>query len=210
MNTAGQIPLLIGLTGSIGAGKSTVADIIREQYPVLDTDRIARDIMESDDAVRNSLTGCFGPSVFLADGTLDRHSLATTVFADPKQLEKLNAIVHPPTILRIRETAASLHAEGNRLVFVESALVFEAGIEEEFDYTVAVVAETEVSLERIMQRDGIDREAATLRLQRQLPPEEKARLADFTIRNNSGPDELRRATSIILLILSRLGKRPTE
>lgn len=210
MNTAGQIPLLIGLTGSIGAGKSTVADIIREQYPVLDTDRIARDIMESDDAVRNSLTKSFGSAVFLADGTLDRQFLASVVFADAKQLEMLNAIVHPPTILRVREAAGTLHAEGNRLVFVESALVFEAGIEEEFDYTVAVVAETEISLERIMQRDGIDRENATLRLQRQLPPEEKARLADFTIRNNSGLDELRRATGIILLILSRMGKRPTE
>jgi dephospho-CoA kinase len=88
--------------------------------------------------------------------------------------------------------------------------VFEAGIEEEFDYTVAVVAETDISLERIMQRDGIEREAAILRLQRQLPPEEKSRLADFTIRNNSGLDELRRATGIILLILSRMGKRPTE
>ena len=210
MNTAGQIPLLIGLTGSIGAGKSTVADIIREQYPVLDTDRIARDIMESDDAVRNSLTELFGSAVFLADGTLDRQFLASVVFADARQLAMLNAIVHPPTILRVRDAAAALHAEGNRLVFVESALVFEAGIEEEFDYTVAVVAETEISLERIMQRDGIDRENATLRLQRQLPPEEKNRLADFTIRNNSGLDELRRATGIILLILSRMGKRPTE
>jgi dephospho-CoA kinase len=210
MNTAGQIPLLIGLTGSIGAGKSTVAGIIREQYPVLDTDRIARDIMESDDVVRNSLTECFGSSVFHTDGTLDSQFLASVVFADAKQLGMLNEIVHPPTILRVREAAVALHAEGSRLVFVESALVFEAGIEEEFDYTVAVISDPELSLERIMQRDGIDRESAMLRLQRQLPPEEKARLADFTIRNNSGLEELRRATGIILLIVSRLGRRPTE
>lgn len=207
MSTAGKIPLLIGLTGSIGAGKSTAAGIIRESHPVLDTDRIARDIMESDAAVRAALIAAFGNRVYAGDGSLDRPALAREVFGSEELLAQLNAIVHPPTIARVRAEADALHAEGRRLVFVESALIFEAGIEEEFDYTVAVVADTELSLERVMLRDGTDREHSLQRLQHQLPPEEKARLADFTIRNNGSPDDLRRATTAILTILSHLGKR---
>ena len=86
-------------------------------------------------------------------------------------------------------------------------MIFEAGIEEEFDYTVAVVCDIERAIERVMQRDGVGRDDAERRLRHQLSPEEKSGLSDFTIRNNGTLDELRRATSAIVLILSRLGKR---
>ncbi len=206
MTTQDKPPLLIGLTGSIGAGKSTVASMIAETHPVLDTDGIAREIMENDAAVRAALTERFGIQVFLSDGTLDRHFLASLVFDDADKLEALNAIAHPPTIERVTQLAAKLHGEGERLVFVESALIFEVGIEEMFDYTVAVVADTEISIERIMKRDHSDRTAALRRIRFQLPPEEKSGLADFTIRNNGNLEDLRRATTSIILILSRLGK----
>ena len=208
MTASGQSPLLIGLTGSIGAGKSTVAAIIGEQYPVLDSDRIARGIMDEDDAVRAALVREFGAPVLADDGTIDRPYLAGVVFGDEKRLARLNAIVHPPTIARIRAEASALHAAGTRLVFVESALIFEAGIEDEFDYTVAVLADTETAIARVMARDHCDRATAEDRMRNQLSPEQKAALADFTIRNDQGPEALRKAAHIILLILSRLGKRP--
>ncbi|MBE0645157.1 MAG: dephospho-CoA kinase [Bacteroidetes bacterium] len=207
MTTRPQASLLIGLTGSIGSGKSTVAALIGEEYPVLDTDRIARDIMESDEAVRASLIERFGMQTYLSDGTLDRQFLASLVFEDTAKLRALNAIVHPPTMERVMIQAAKLHAEGKRLVFVESAIIFEVGIEETFDYTVAVVAETELTITRIMERDKSDRDAVLSRLRHQLPPEEKSGLADFTIRNNGTLEDLKSATASIVLILSRLGKR---
>ncbi len=210
MTSSQQEPLLIGLTGSIGAGKSTVAEIIRESYPVLDTDRIARDLMESDEAVRSALIERFGVQTYLSDGSLDRQFLASLVFDDAAKLRALNEIVHPPTMKSVRDLAQGLHTEGKRIVFVESAIIFEVGLEESFDYTVAVVAETELTIERIMERDSSDRDAALSRLRHQLPPEEKSGLADFTIRNNGTLDQLKKATSSIVLILSRLGKRQPE
>lgn len=210
MNTHGLDPLLIGLTGSIGAGKSTAADIIGRQYPVLDADDIARSIMDEDDAVRAALVRAFDAGILHADGSIDRPKLARLVFTNEQQLARLNAIVHPPTMARIRSLAAAEHANGHRLVFVESALIFEAGIEEEFDYTVAVMADAETAIARVMARDHCDRATAEARMRNQLPPEHKAALADFTIRNNAGIEELQKATSMILLILSRLGKRSTS
>ncbi|MDX9757936.1 MAG: dephospho-CoA kinase [Bacteroidota bacterium] len=210
MNTHGLSPLLIGLTGSIGAGKSTAAEMIRQHHPVLDADSIARAIMDEDAAVRAALVAAFGPRILHPDGTIDRRTLADTVFSSETQLARLNAIVHPPTIARIRTMAADRHIAGHRLVFVESALIFEAGIEEEFDYTVAVLSDTDTAITRVMARDACDRETAEARMRNQLPPEHKAALADFTIRNDKGIDELRTATTTILLILTRLGKRPTS
>lgn len=210
MTTPVQEPLLIGLTGSIGAGKSTVAALIRETYPVLDTDHIAREIMESDDAVRTALTERFGIQTYLSDGSLDRQFLASLVFDDAAKLRTLNDIVHPPTMKKVAELSRALHAEGQRLVFVESAIIFEVGLEDVFDYTLAVVADTELTIDRITQRDESTREAALSRLRHQLPPEEKSGLADFTIRNNGSLEQLQRATASIVLILSRLGKRQPE
>lgn len=207
MTIPGKSPILVGLTGGIGAGKSTVAALIRRSHPVIDTDRIAREIMEGDAAVRAALSRRFGDAIYLEDGSLDRAALAATAFADERRLAELNGIVHPPVMQRIREEADTLHRDGHRVVFVESALIFEAGIEDTFDYTVAVVSDTEQAIERVMQRDGATREAVAQRLRHQLPPEDKARLADFTIRNNGTLEDLQRATFAIVMIVSRLGTR---
>ncbi|PLX27585.1 MAG: dephospho-CoA kinase [Ignavibacteria bacterium] len=202
--------LLIGLTGSIGAGKSTVAAIIEQHYPVLNTDRIARDIMEHDDAVRDALTEEFGVQAYLSDGSLNRTFLAELVFEDEKKLAMVNSIVHPPTVLEVRRLAREFHAEGRRLVFVESALIYEAGLDEEFDYIVAVISDMETALLRIMKRDDLTERHVRRRMRLQLPPEEKAELADFTIRNNSTLEALEKSTNVILSILSRLQPRPSE
>lgn len=205
-----EAQLLIGLTGSIGAGKSTVAEIIEKQYPVLNTDRIARDIMEHDDAVRGALTEQFGVQAYLSDGSLNRTFLAELVFEDEKKLTTVNNIVHPPTVHAVRRLAAEHHAEGRRLVFVESALIYEAGLDGEFDYIVAVISDMETSLRRIMKRDDLTERSVRRRMRLQLPPEEKAELADFTIRNNSTREALERSTNAILSIISCLQPRPSE
>lgn len=208
-NTSAQPPqLLVGLTGSIGAGKSTVASLIEKRYPVLYTDRIARDIMEQDDAVREAITERFGVQAYLSDGAVDRRFLAELVFEDAVKLAALNEIVHPPTVEAVNKSAAELHEQGHRMVFVESALIFEAELEAQFDYIVAVIADVQVATRRIMQRDSVDASAVERRMRVQLPPEEKADLADFTIRNNGSREDLERSTGAILTILNSLGSRP--
>jgi len=200
-------PLLIGLTGSIGAGKSTVAEIIAEQYPVLIADRIARDIMEQDDAVRSALIDAFGVQTYLSDGSLNRSFIAEIVFDDPQKLEFLNSIVHPPTIDRIMEQAAALHANGADVVFIESALVFEAGTQGLYDYVIAVICPVDKAVERIMKRDGLSEHDVRRRMRSQLPPDEKAERADFTIRNNGTLEDLRRSTTGVVGIVTKLGGR---
>ena len=203
-------PLLIGLTGSIGAGKSTVADIIAEKYPVLIADRIARDIMEQNDAVRSALIEEFGVQTYLSDGSLNREFIAEIVFDDPQKLEALNSIVHPPTIERIMTQAATLHAEGATVVFIESALVFEAGTQDLYDYVIAVISPVDKAVKRIMTRDGISEQDVRRRMRSQLPPEEKAERADFTIRNNGTLEDLRRSTTGVISIVTRLGGRRNQ
>lgn len=210
MSTEHRNGLLIGLTGSIGAGKSTVAGIIREKYPVLDTDLIAREIMEHDEAIRDALVERFGVQTYFSDGSLDRQFLSSIAFGDEDNLQALNQIVHPPTIQQVLEKASKLAEEGHRLIFVESALIFEAEIEDMFDYTIAVSAETEHIIQRISARDGIERDRVLVRLRHQLPPEEKTNLADFVIRNNGDVSDLRAATTAIISILSHLGKRSSS
>jgi dephospho-CoA kinase len=208
-NTPTRSPrLLIGLTGSIGAGKSTVASLIEKRCPVLYTDRIARDIMEQDDAVREAISERFGVQAYLSDGAVDRRFLAELVFEDAVKLAALNEIVHPPTVETVSAMAAELHEQGHPMVFVESALIFEAELEEQFDYIVAVIADVQIATERIMRRDDVDASAVERRMRTQLPPEEKAELADFTIRNSGSLEDLARSTSAILTILHSLGSRP--
>jgi dephospho-CoA kinase len=200
--------LLVGLTGSIGSGKSTVASLIEERYPVLYTDRIARDIMEADGVVRDAITERFGVQAYLSDGAVNAKFLAELVFEDDVKLDLLNEIVHPPTVEFVNDAAAKMHADGHRMVFVESALIFEAELEEQFDFIVAVISDMQIAMDRIMKRDGVDREAVERRMRAQLPPEEKSDLADFTIRNNGSLEDLKKSTAAILTILNSLRSRP--
>jgi dephospho-CoA kinase len=174
--------LKIGITGSIGAGKSTVAGIFKVLgVPVFDADATAKNILNSDPVLRDQIAATFGSETY-KNGLLDRKYLATLVFNNPSQLAKLNALVHPATI-----SAADKWASGytNRpYIIKEAALLFEAGTNVGLDYIIGVTAPEELRIARVMARDQVSREEVLSRMQHQLDDTEKMKRCNFVIDNN--------------------------
>jgi dephospho-CoA kinase len=195
----------IGITGMIGAGKSAVADILRDRgYPVLVSDLIAKELLDGDPAVRTEVAAAFGEGIFDAAGRVDRVSLAREAFSSVDRLRTLNAIIHPRVLPILEERMDALGREGKKAVFVESALIYEAELEEHFDYVIAVTAPEEEIFVRKEATGAAARENLQRRIDSQLPQEEKAKLADFTIRNDGTRAELESRTLFILEILKSL------
>lgn len=202
--------LRVGLTGGLGSGKSTVAALLRERgFTVLEADAIARELMEPGQAVFQAIVEHFGPQVLRGDGTLDRARLAEFVFHQGR-LPELNRIVHPPTIAEQERRMAELFArDPQAVVFVESALVFEAdaggtvpGWRRRFDRIVLVTAPDEVKIQRFLarilpqgapaeERERAERDARA-RLAAQIPDSAKIAWSDFVI-DNAGPPDATRA-----------------
>lgn len=186
--------LLIALTGSIGTGKSAVAErLARRGASVIDADILARQAVEPGTEALRSIVGHFGSHLLRNDGTLDRRRLGEIVFADPAERAWLERCLHP----RIRELfRAALATEVARqqippragcrhLIVYVIPLLFESTAQrDEFDYVVVVTATRETSITRIMRRDGTSRELAERKVSAQLPIEEKVRRADLVVPND--------------------------
>jgi len=177
----------IGITGGIGSGKSYVARIFKALgVPFYDADREAKELMNSSSVIREALTQEFGTEVYNQEGDLNRSYLASRVFRDQDKLDKLNAIVHPIVIQHGEDWALS---QTFPYTLKEAALLFESGSYKKLDYTILVTAPLEIRITRVMQRDAITREEVLNRVDKQMPDEEKLKLADFTVLND-GVDEL--------------------
>lgn len=174
--------LKIGITGGIGAGKSYVARIFNAlNVPFYDADKEAKELMNTDQGIRTALIQEFGNEVYDNDGRLNRSYLASQVFRDKKKLDKLNAAVHP-IVIRHGENWARSQTFPYSLK--EAALLFESGSYKKLDYTILVTAPIDIRIARVMQRDAITREEVLDRINKQLPDDEKQKLADFTIIND--------------------------
>jgi dephospho-CoA kinase len=174
--------LKIGITGGIGAGKSTVASIFKVLgVPVFDADATAKNILNTDPILREQVIAAFGSETY-KNGLLDRKYLATLVFNNPDQLAKLNALVHPATIAAAEQWAS--HFTSRPYIIKEAALLFEAGTNEGLDYIIGVTAPEELRIARVMARDQVTREEVLGRMQHQLNDTEKMRRCDFVIDNN--------------------------
>ena len=170
----------VGITGGIGSGKSTVCRLFaRLGVAVYDSDREAKRLMAEDAALRGGIVGRFGAGSY-ADGVLNRGYLAARVFSDPEALAALNALVHPAVLA---DFAAWSERQTGDYVILESAILFEAGLEHAVDRTVAVLAPLELRLERTCRRDGCDREAVLHRMAAQLDDDTLCARADYTIVN---------------------------
>jgi dephospho-CoA kinase len=206
-STADHDYVLVGLTGSIGSGKSTVADMFQEAgIPVLRADDIARELMASDPEMIAAIKREFGEAAY-RDGQLDRPYLASQIFNDREKLERMNAIVHPRTIAEQGVRARNLVEEGARIVACEAALIFESGGEGRFDYIVVVDADPQIRFARAASRDSSLLEEIERRDAMQMPASRKTEQADFVIGNNGTLDELRRNAGFIIRLLKSLPPR---
>jgi dephospho-CoA kinase len=184
--------LKIALTGGPGSGKSTVARMFRELgAKVIDADEVAHGAVSPGQPAWEEVRREFGPDYFREDGSLDRAKMAELVFQDAGARQKLNAIVHPRVTGEIARRLKDLAARGAHLVMVEVPLLFEAGLEKNFDMVIVVDAGEKEQIDRIAARDGRPaREAAGI-IQAQWPLDAKKARADFVVDNRGSLTDTR-------------------
>lgn len=181
----------IGLTGGIGAGKSTAAERFRALGAlVLDADGISRACLKKGGACFGSVVALFGGDVLQPNGEIDRRKLAGIVFADEEKRNKLNAIVHPYVIETMFRLAEETLGQNGGVAVFEAPLLFESGMHERMDRNILVTCDEEQRLERILKRDKTTRQAALARIRAQMPEEEKRLLADTILENNGTIEQL--------------------
>lgn len=180
----------IALTGGIGSGKSLVSDIIIELgYDVINADKLAKEILLTDETVKSKIIKEFGKDSYTSEGINTKY-IAEKVFINPNNVKKINSFVHPPTIKKIESLAAEI-LKTKKIVFVESALVYEANLEDLFDHILLVTADDNLRIKRVMERDKVSEEEVKVRMENQIAEKEKRALADFVIDNNSSIDDLK-------------------
>ncbi|HET7274193.1 MAG TPA: dephospho-CoA kinase [Longimicrobiaceae bacterium] len=195
--------LKVGLTGNIAAGKSSVARVWKRLGAgVIDADHLAREVVRPGSPALESIVDEWGPEILAADGTMDRAAMREIIFRDPIARRKLESIIHPAIeALRDREYRAAA-ARGATIIVADVPLLFEVGMEDQFDYVVLVDAPEPVRLARIIRDRGIDEDEARRMMGAQLPAHEKRARADRIIDNDRGPAELEARSAAVWKELS--------
>jgi dephospho-CoA kinase len=185
--------ITVGLTGGIGSGKSTVAQILGDLGAlILDADKVAHTTYAPGGPAYDAVTAAFGAQVLASDRTIDRKKLGAIVFGNPEQLNKLTSIVWPATFDSIRRNVAELRASGAKLpIVVEAAILIEANWQPLFDEIWLVRAPREQVVTRIEIQRGLKPSETEARIRAQLSDEERARHATLVIENNGSIEELR-------------------
>ncbi len=201
--------LLVGLTGNIASGKSTVAQLFSERgATIIDADVLARRAVERGSAAFDAIVRRWGTSVLAPDGHLDRAALRRVVFGDHKELEALNDIVHPE-VERLRELRiAEARARGDRIVVCDIPLLFEKKMTERFDRLLLVDAPRPLRLERLVNDRGLRETEAMDMIAAQMPAELKRARADFVIDNASTLTELERRVNDVWGLLVQDAESP--
>ncbi|MDQ3175149.1 MAG: dephospho-CoA kinase [Acidobacteriota bacterium] len=200
--------LHVGLTGSIGVGKSFVARVLAELgCHVLDADQAAREVVAPGSAGLSAVVEAFGEGVLQKDGTLDRQQLGSLIFADQSKRQLLNSILHPYIIALQDEQLRELEAlDPEGIAVVDAALMIESGGFKRFDKLIVVHCRPEVQLKRLMTRDNLTREEARKRIDAQMPQEAKRMFADYLIDTSEGFESVRERTGEVYKELRRIGQ----
>ncbi|MBN2284200.1 MAG: dephospho-CoA kinase [Deltaproteobacteria bacterium] len=207
--------LNIGLTGGIGSGKSTVAGLFEKKGArIIDFDVLARRVVEPGQPAWKEIVDHFGDDVIDDGGRIDREALATRVFRDREQREKLNGVVHPAIFREWMEDIAAIQREvGEAVIISDIPLLIEVGLQRHMDATILVYASPAVQVRRIMDRNGYSREEAEDRLRAQMNIDDKVHLCDFVIRNEGDLDETQRQVDAVwkeLLELQKKKRQPAD
>lgn len=207
MTRSNNQPFVIGITGTIGTGKSTVGEILtRHNVPVIDSDKIVHDLLARDQAIIKSIIEKFGDDIAITseDGkTIDRQTLGKLIFADPKARRQLEAIVHPATIMECRRLVAN-HKE-QTLVAILVPLLFEAGLESEYDEIWTIYADDATLKQRISKRDGLSQNDIEQRIAAQLPQKEKIKRSRQVIDNSGTKDQTEKQ---VVKLIEKLSQKP--
>ncbi len=196
---------IIGLCGGSGSGKGSVCDIFRENHiPTVDTDLIYRELTSRSGPCLDALTGEFGSDIINKHGAFNRRALADIVFSGAdadKRLERLNKISHKFILDETRARLEEYRNEGALYAVVDAPVLFESGFNSECDFVVAVIADREKRIDRIIARDGLNYWDAERRIKNQIPDKEIISRSDFVINNNSSIENLR---DEVLSVLSKI------
>ena len=190
---------LIGLTGGIASGKTTVAKMLgRPGAAVVDADGLAREVVEPERDAWKEIVATFGANVLQADRTLDRQKLRSIIFNDSAARKKLESIIHPRVRALAEERIAQHAASGYGVVVYEVPLLFEGNLHDWLRPVVLVACSAEVQRQRLQQRDRLTAEAARKHIGAQMSLEEKRRLADYVIENDGDLTDLERQVQTVL------------
>ncbi len=181
--------LKMGLCGGSGVGKGYISGLLTEYgFPCLDTDLLVHGMYQNDRELICTIAKEFGEKAVSSSKTVDRGVLREIVFSDRDALFKLNGIVHKRVDKYCKEWIAEQESKGHKAVFIDAPQLFEAGMEKDFDYIIAVICPVEERIERIIKRDKISREGAEKRLSNQLSDSEYSKRSHFVINNSSNSD----------------------
>ena len=199
--------MVIGLTGGIGTGKSTVSQILKDRgFPVIDLDVISHEVIEFSSVVEKIVQN-FGREVLDEDEagnyTVSREKLGKIIFSDKKKRLALNSIMHPEILKVMHKKILECKSEKNKIIFVEVQLLFEVQWEKEFDYILLVAAKRDMQVRRVLERDKRSEEEAWNIINSQMSLDEKREKSDFVIENDGNMDDLNKKVDKFLKSLEQ-------
>ena len=190
------------MTGNIGSGKSTVAAMLREAgIPVLDADRISRQVTAPGGRAYDAVVQAFGGGIVRDDGSIDRKRLGEIVFSDSSLRARLESITHPAILEAMKEAIAGFEREGHRTAVVEATLIHESGRKGLLKAVISVTCDRETAISRLAARNGMSRGQAEARLRAQMDADRKAGASDYVIDNSASTEETSRQVERIARIL---------
>ena len=201
--------LVVGITGGIGSGKTEVCDFFSNHgAQVLSADLIAKNIMDTNSTIKNKIKRSFGNQIIQADGVVNKKRLAALVFTNPSLKKDLNKIVHPSVLDYLSKKIRTFKKSGkSKLLVIEAALIYEAKVENMFDYIVVVDAPIRLRTMRIMKRDNVNRTEVLNRMRAQIDTSQKVKQGDIVIYNIGDFSSLRMSCQFVYHLLCKISNQ---